>query len=74
LRRLPAGVRVYDMIYNPPQTALLCDAAALGLPCANGLSMLVHQGARSLEIWTGVPAPVAVMHQAAAAALDHPHS
>jgi len=74
LRRLPAGLRVYDMIYNPPQTALLRDAAALGLPCANGLSMLVHQGARSLEIWTGVPAPVAVMHQAAAAALTHPRS
>jgi shikimate dehydrogenase len=70
LHRLPAGIRVYDMIYNPPQTALLRDAAALGLPHANGLSMLVHQGARSLEIWTGASVPAAVMHAAAAATLS----
>ncbi|AOS43918.1 Shikimate dehydrogenase [Lacunisphaera limnophila] len=69
LPRLPAGLRVYDMVYNPPQTALLRDAAARGLSHANGLSMLVHQGARSLEIWTGVTAPVSVMHAAATAAL-----
>jgi shikimate dehydrogenase len=31
-------------------------AAGLGLPCANGLSMLVHQGAKALEIWSGIPA------------------
>jgi shikimate 5-dehydrogenase len=31
--------------------------------------MLVHQGARSLEIWTGTTAPVAVMQSAA-----HPRS
>ena len=52
----PAGGRVYDMIYNPPRTALLRVAAALGVPCANGLAMLAHQGAKSLELWTGVPA------------------
>lgn len=69
LRRLPAEIKVYDMIYNPARTALLREAAALGRPHANGLSMLVHQGARSLEIWTGAKAPVAVMHVAAHAAL-----
>ena len=69
LPRLPAGLRVYDMVYNPPVTALLRDAAALGLPHANGLSMLVHQGARALEIWTGAAVPAAVMHAAASAAL-----
>jgi len=69
LRRLPAGIKVYDMIYNPPQTALLREAAALGLPHANGLSMLVHQGARSLGIWTGSDVPADVMHTAARAAL-----
>lgn len=69
LRRLPKGITVYDMVYNPPQTALLRDAAALGLPHANGLSMLVHQGARALEIWTGASVPVAIMHDAARAAL-----
>lgn len=63
LRSLPAGLSVYDMVYNPPQTALLRDAAALGLPHANGLSMLVHQGARALEIWTGANVPAAVMRE-----------
>jgi shikimate dehydrogenase len=47
---------VYDMIYNPPLTRLLAQARELGIPCANGLGMLVHQGAKALEIWTGVPA------------------
>lgn len=65
LRRLPAGLRVFDMIYNPPQPPLLRQASALGLKHANGLAMLVHQGARSLEIWTGQPAPVSVMQAAA---------
>ncbi len=65
---LPAGV--YDMIYNPPQTGLLVQAASLGIPAANGLSMLVHQGARALEIWSGSTVPVGVMHAAAHAALS----
>ena len=69
LHRLPPGAKVYDMVYNPPQTALLRAATALGLPHANGLAMLVHQGARSLEIWTGATVPVAVMQAAATAAL-----
>lgn len=56
LAKLPRPAAVYDMIYRPPRTALLRQAGALGLPAANGLSMLVHQGAKSLEIWTGVPA------------------
>ena len=69
LRRLPSGLRVFDMIYNPPQTPLLRQAAELGLKHANGLAMLVHQGARSLEIWTGRPTPVRVMQAAAKNAL-----
>ncbi len=47
---------VFDMIYNPPVTRLLQQARALGLPNANGIGMLVHQGAKALEIWTGAPA------------------
>lgn len=56
LTALPRPVAVFDMIYNPPQTGLLRAAAALGLPTANGLDMLVHQGAKALEIWTGISA------------------
>lgn len=50
--QLPDGWGVYDMIYNPAETTLLRQAKARGLSIANGLSMLVHQGARSLEIWS----------------------
>ena len=64
LKTFPPPAKVYDMIYRPPQTALLRQAAAMGIPNSNGLSMLVHQGAASLEIWTGETAPVAIMHQA----------
>lgn len=71
LTMLPRPSAVYDMIYNPPRTALLRAASALGLPHANGLSMLVHQGAKSLEIWSGAPATAtaATMMAAARAAL-----
>jgi shikimate dehydrogenase len=64
LHTFPRPAAVYEMTYNPPVTALLRDAAALGLPHANGLGMLVHQGARSLSLWTGRPVPGEVMMRA----------
>ncbi len=72
LAKIPRRAAVYDMVYNPPVTALLRDAAALGLPHANGLAMLVHQGAKALEIWSGAPAArtAPTMLRAARAALD----
>ena len=56
LSTLPFPAAVFDMIYNPPVTPLLKAAATLGLPTANGLAMLVHQGAKALEIWSGIAA------------------
>ena len=67
LTTLPNVAAVFDMIYNPPQTPLLACAARAGLPCANGLAMLVHQGAKALEIWTDVPAATTAPIMAAAA-------
>jgi shikimate dehydrogenase len=55
---------VYDMIYKPAETTLLKNAKAAGLKTANGIGMLVGQGAKAFEIWTGQPAPVAVMRRA----------
>ena len=69
LAALPAPRACYDMIYNPAETPLLAAARARGIPAANGLSMLVHQGARALEIWTGRPVPVSAMRTAAHAAM-----
>jgi shikimate dehydrogenase len=55
---------VYDMIYRPAETRLLQLAKAAGCRTANGLSMLLYQGAKALELWTGQAAPLAVMRQA----------
>ena len=61
LRRARA---VYDMIYRPAETPLLRDAKAAGCKVANGLGMLLYQGVKALEIWTGQPAPVELMRAA----------
>ncbi len=55
---------VYDLIYKPRETRLLAAARAAGCHCANGLGMLLYQGAKAFEIWTGRPAPLDVMRQA----------
>ena len=70
--QLPDGWKVYDMIYNPSATALLQQADARGLPIANGLSMLIHQGARSLEIWSHAKVDAHAMMTAACHALKLP--
>jgi shikimate dehydrogenase len=61
---LRRGAAVYDMIYRPAETPLLRAARAAGCRTANGLGMLLYQGTKALEIWTGQPAPVAVMRAA----------
>jgi shikimate dehydrogenase len=55
---------VFDMIYQPAETPLLAAAAAAGCKTANGLGMLLHQGAQSLEIWSGQAAPIEAMRAA----------
>ena len=55
---------VYDMIYRPAATPLLSAAQAAGCRVANGLGMLLHQGAKALEIWSGQSAPLDVMRRA----------
>ncbi|MBI2926090.1 MAG: shikimate dehydrogenase [Verrucomicrobia bacterium] len=61
---LKRSVTAYDMIYRPAETPFLQAAKAAGCRVANGLSMLLHQGSRAFEIWTGQPAPVEVMREA----------
>ena len=55
---------VYDMIYRPAETPLLKAAKAAGCRVANGLSMLLYQGAKALEIWSGKAAPIPIMRRA----------
>ena len=63
LAALPGGALVVDLTYR--ETDLLMAARERGLAVLDGLPMLVHQGARALELWTGHPAPLATMLEAA---------
>ncbi len=63
---LPPAAAVYDLVYNPAETALMRAARAAGLPACSGLGMLVEQAALSFERWTGKAAPRLAMLQAAA--------
>jgi shikimate dehydrogenase len=56
---LAAGALAYDLTYR--ETAFLRAAAEAGVEPLDGLAMLVHQGARSFELWTGRDAPVDLM-------------
>jgi shikimate dehydrogenase len=60
---------VYDLVYNPPRTALMKAADRLGHPAFSGLEMLLHQAAKSFELWTGRSPPLDAMRQAAKEAL-----
>ena len=56
---------VMDIVYNPLKTKLAQDAEAAGSRVISGVEMLIYQGAASFEIWTGKPAPIEVMRNAA---------
>jgi shikimate dehydrogenase len=62
---LHGGQVVVDMVYGSEPGALLEAAAAAGAETIDGIEVLVRQGAASLEIWTGLEAPVDVMRDAA---------
>ena len=46
---------VFDVVYNPAKTQLLLEAEKRGIPCANGLGMLVAQAKAACERFTGQP-------------------
>jgi shikimate dehydrogenase len=61
-RLLNSDQTVFDVVYNR-ETELLQDARAAGAKAIDGVMMLVYQGAKALEIWTGKKAPVGVMER-----------
>ncbi len=71
LVRPRAGQTVVDLAYaaGGGDTALVAAARAAGCEVIDGLEALVRQGAKSFELWTGVPAPVEVMRDAVRAGL-----
>jgi len=46
---------VADLIYNPLRTMLLLEAARLGVPCVNGLTMLVAQAEMASRLFLEGP-------------------
>ncbi len=59
---------ILDLVY--PETQLVRSARSVGQPAADGLGLLVAQGARSFEIWTGRPADRSAMQAAIRIELD----
>jgi len=66
LAALPPSAAVLDLIYAPPETALVRAVRARGLRAEGGLSMLLYQGALAFTLWTGQPAPLDMMRHALA--------
>ncbi len=55
---------VFDFIYTPLQTKFLKLAASQGAVTVNGLRMLVEQGSKSFELWTGQKMPIDQVYRA----------
>lgn len=68
------GQAVVDLVYRPPLTELVLRARAAGAGAWGGLGMLVHQGAASFRIWTGLLPPLEAMSAAALHALRGPRA
>ena len=54
---------VADVVYEPQETRLLREAKAAGCQTFNGMYMLLHQGAKAFQIWTGQEMPVSVIKE-----------
>ncbi len=55
---------VYDLVYNISPTRLVKEARKRNIKAANGLGMLLHQGAEAFKLWTHHKAPIEVMRKA----------
>ncbi|MET0400450.1 MAG: shikimate dehydrogenase [Longimicrobiaceae bacterium] len=53
-----------DLVYAPDETAWVRAARERGVPAADGLEMLLRQGAAAFERWWGIPAPLDAMRAA----------
>lgn len=60
---LPQSAIVYDIVYKPKKTKLLEYAEKRDLKAINGLEMLILQGAKGFELWTGQKPPVEIMRR-----------
>lgn len=64
IRLLAPHLMIYDTVYSSRPTAFVSGAIEAGARAANGLSMLLHQGALAFEIWFDRAAPMPAMREA----------
>ena len=67
---LQPSMIVADVVFSPPQTRLLRDAAARGCRTIDGLGMLVNQGIVGVHYWTGLTPDAAIMRRALEEAME----
>ena len=67
---LQPSMIVADVVFSPPQTRLLRDAAARGCRTIDGLGMLVNQGIVGVQYWTGLTPDAAIMRRALEEAME----
>ena len=60
---------VYDIVYNPLNTELIKTAKKYNIKTIQGLDMLIYQGAKAFEIWTGKKPDILKMKIAALEAM-----
>jgi 3-dehydroquinate dehydratase / shikimate dehydrogenase len=66
-----AGIKLlYDLVYNPSETLLIRQAREAGVQTIGGIEMLIAQGAKQFEIWTGAIAPIDAMRSAVQGRLE----
>jgi len=63
-RLLAPHLMVYDTVYREGRTPFVSAAIEVGARAANGLAMLLHQGALAFEIWFEREAPIEAMREA----------
>lgn len=65
------GVKlVYDLVTKLTDTPLVREAKLAGIDTLGGLEMLIAQGARQFEIWTGREAPAELMRESLLARMN----
>jgi shikimate 5-dehydrogenase len=60
-RYLREGMIVFDSVYNPPRTRLICEAEAAGCVTISGIELFVNQAIEQFELWTKQKAPAQPM-------------
>jgi shikimate dehydrogenase len=63
-------ITVVDLVYRQDRTPLVRAARARGSRCVDGFDVLIHQGAASFRIWTGMQPPLGAMRSGATDGAD----